>query len=251
MRIVFAALTALLLGGGQASGQGPAAAEREEQDDDAYAARREQMVKEQIASGAHGRLVQDSLVLSAMRRVPRHAFVPAEYAHLAYTDQPLPIAAGQTISQPFIVALMTELAQVHPGARVLEIGTGSGYQAAVLAEITDAVYSIEIIEELARSAQRTLRKLGYGVHVRVGDGFFGWPEEVPFDAILVTAAAPRVPDPLVAQLAEGGRLVIPIGETFQELYVFRKSKGKLTRDAVIPVRFVPMTGQIQETVEQP
>lgn len=217
-----------------------------EERDDPYAAWREQMVREQIASGMHGFAVRDPLVLKAMRRVPRHAFVLPAYRHLAYLDSPLPIAAGQTISQPFIVALMTELAAISPGERVLEIGTGSGYQAAVLASITRPVYSIEIIDELATQAQKTLQSLGYDVQVRVGDGYLGWPEAAPFDAILVTAAAPYVPQPLVDQLAVGGRLVIPLGEDAQTLHVFHRSEAGLTPEAVIPVQFVPMTGLIQD-----
>jgi protein-L-isoaspartate(D-aspartate) O-methyltransferase len=230
-------------------GRGSAVAQDQDRLKDAYTAARERMVTEQIASGVHGRAVTDPRVLGAMRRVPRHAFVLPDYRHLAYSDQPLPVAAGQTISQPFIVALMTELAEVRSGDRVLEIGTGSGYQAAVLASMTDAVYSIEIIEGLARSAERTLSTLGYKVHIRVGDGFFGWPEAAPFDAILVTAAAPRVPQPLIDQLAAGGRLVIPLGDVIQELYVFRKTNDTLAQERVIPVRFVPMTGFIESVNE--
>lgn len=229
---------------------GPGGAVAQEPAPDAYAAARERMVAEQIASGAQRRPVTDPRVLDAMRRVPRHAFVLPEYSHLAYTDQPLPIEAGQTISQPYIVALMTELAEVRSGDRVLEIGTGSGYQAAVLASLTDEVYSIEIIEALARRAEATLKALGYTVHVRAGDGFFGWPEAAPFDAILVTAAAPRLPQRLIDQLAEGGRLVIPLGEVFQELAVFRKTEGSLVEERVIPVRFVPMTGAIESADER-
>jgi len=224
----------------------PATLAEEQVPGDPSAAQREQMVREQIASGVHGVAVRDPLVLNAMRRVQRHSFVPPAYRHLAYTDAALPIAAEQTISQPFIVALMTELARVRPGSRVLEIGTGSGYQAAVLATITSDVYSIEIIEALASQAQETLRSLGYNAQVRLGDGYLGWPEAAPFDAILVTAAAPRLPPPLVEQLAVGGHLVIPLGETFQELYVFHKTERGLTQDAVIPVQFVPMTGLVQE-----
>jgi protein-L-isoaspartate(D-aspartate) O-methyltransferase len=180
-----------------------------------------------------------------MRRVPREAFVPLRYQGSAYHDGPLPIGEGQTISQPYIVALMTELAEVAPGDRVLEIGTGSGYQAAVLAELTDAVYSIEILEPLARRAEALLRTLGYRVEVRIGDGFFGWPEAAPFDAIVVTASAPRVPKLLVDQLADGGRLVIPIGETFQDLYLFRRTGEGLTQERIVPVVFVPMTGAVE------
>lgn len=216
---------------------------------DAYAALRERMVTEQIASGLHGTAIRDPLVLDAMRRVPRHLFVPVAYQPKAYADMPLPIGDGQTISQPFIVALMTELAQVRPGTRVLEIGTGSGYQAAALASITEEVYSIEILEPLATRADETLRELGYAVHVRVGDGYLGWPEAAPFDAVLVTAAAPRVPEPLLEQLAEGGRLVMPLGDAFQELYVFHKVAGGVRQEAVIPVRFVPMVGLVEHPAE--
>lgn len=215
---------------------------------DTYEELRGRMIQEQIASGADGRLpVRDSRVLAAMRQVPRHLFVPAEVRHLAYTDQPLPIGEGQTISQPYIVALMTELAQLEPGEKALEIGTGSGYQAAVLAAITEEVYSIEILEPLARRAEQTLRDAGVtSVRIRAGDGYLGWPEAAPFDAILVTAAAPRVPQPLVDQLAMNGRLVLPLGELFQELIVLTRTPAGVQEERVIPVRFVPMVGQVQE-----
>ena len=214
---------------------------------DPYARLRQRMVSEQIAAGPNGRIpVRAPRVLQAMRTVPRHFFVPEDMRDLAYTDQPLPIGEDQTISQPYIVALMTELAQVEPGEKVLEIGTGSGYQAAVLAQLTDRVYSIEILEPLARRAEQTLQWLGVtAVRVRAGDGYLGWPEEAPFDAILITAAAPRVPQPLVEQLAEGGRLVLPLGELWQELVVFTRTPEGLAREQVIPVRFVPMVGQVQ------
>jgi len=218
-------------------------------DETGFAEQRARMVAEQLASGRHGTVIRDPRVLAAMGRVPRHAFVLPGFEALAYADHPLPIAHEQTISQPFIVALMTELAEISPGERVLEIGTGSGYQAAVLAEITDEVYSIEIVEPLAERARQRLRTLGYLVHVRAGDGYLGWPEAAPFDAILVTAAAPRVPQPLVEQLADEGRLVIPLGERVQELVVFHKTAGDVVRQAVIPVRFVPMVGQVEEPVE--
>jgi protein-L-isoaspartate(D-aspartate) O-methyltransferase len=230
----------------------------------AYAEERARMVAEQIEA----RGIEDPSVLEAMRRVPRHAFVQPGSERLAYTDQPLPISAGQTISQPYIVALMTTLAEVRPGDRVLEIGTGSGYQAAVLAQLTGQVYSIEIIEELAVRADETLRALGADVQVRVGDGFYGWPEAAPFDAILVTAAAPRVPERLLAQLATGGRLVIPLEQEAQahpadplpdlpwlrpaqELAVFRKAAdGTIAQERIIPVRFVPMTGAVESAAER-
>ncbi|MBI4323148.1 MAG: protein-L-isoaspartate(D-aspartate) O-methyltransferase [Candidatus Omnitrophica bacterium] len=185
-------------------------------------------------------------VLEAMRAVPRHRFVPPELQAFAYEDRPLPIGEGQTISQPYIVALMTELADLKPHQKVLEIGTGSGYQAAVLARLTDRVYTIELIDALARRAKHTLLELGLtSIHVQVGDGYLGWPEEAPFDAIIVTAAAPTLPEPLVEQLAVRGRLVIPMGEDEQELVVFRKKTKGLVREVVIPVRFVPMMGRIQ------
>ncbi len=207
----------------------------------AYEAARQRMIAEQLEA----REIVDPRVLAAMKNVPRHEFVPAgERAH-AYEDRPLPIGEGQTISQPYIVALMTQLAAVGPGAKVLEVGTGSGYQAAVLAACGAAVYSIEIVDVLARRAQHDLARLGVqGVHVRSGDGYRGWPEVAPFDAIVVTAAAPRVPPDLLSQLRIGGRLVIPVGETGQEqtLQVHtRTERGVEVRD-VVPVRFVPMTG---------
>jgi protein-L-isoaspartate(D-aspartate) O-methyltransferase len=209
-----------------------------------FDAAREAMVRDQIAA----RGVTDSAVLGAMRRVPRHKFVPALLLPLAYNDQPLPIGEGQTISQPFIVALMTERLQVRPGQRVLEIGTGSGYQAAVLAELGVEVYSIEIIETLASEARAVLTRLGYDtVHVRAGDGYLGWPEAAPFDGIIVTAAPPRVPQPLINQLKPGGRLVVPEGVREQTLVVYTKTPdGQLRRESVGSVRFVPMTGRAQE-----
>ncbi len=185
-------------------------------------------------------------VLAALREVPRHAFVPAEHQALAYRNHPLPIGGGQTISQPYIVAIMSQLLGVDPGDRVFELGTGSGYQAAVLAAIGVDVYTVEIVPELAKRAQRTLAGLGYtGVQVRAGDGWKGWPEAAPFDGILVTAAAPRVPEPLIDQLKTGGRLVIPVGEPWdiQELAVYEKdAAGRLRGKALLPVRFVPVTG---------
>ena len=200
------------------------------------------MVEEQIAE----RGIRDARVLEAMRRVPRHLFVSAEQQELAYADHPLPIGFGQTISQPYIVALMTELAKVGPEDNVLEIGTGSGYQAAVLAVLAKHVYTIEYIEGLGVSAKEHLKRLNYhNVEVRVGDGYLGWPEHQPFDAILVTAAIDKVPEPLVQQLNKGGRLVIPIGtaEEVQTLSVLEKDQqGKMTRREVIPVRFVPFLG---------
>lgn len=204
-----------------------------------FEAQRMAMVQQQIRA----RGVADKRVLSAMARVPRHEFVPAEQRPYAYEDRPLPIGEGQTISQPYIVALMTELLELEAGDRVLEIGTGSGYQAAILAELTAHVYTIEILPKLAQRAEQTLRRLGYGqVKVKAGDGYLGWPERAPFDAIIVTCAPERVPEPLREQLKEGGRMVIPVGPqwTGQTLYLLRKQGGDLEQKAVIPVRFVPM-----------
>lgn len=204
---------------------------------DAQAGERARMVTEQIAA----RGVRNAAVLAAMSKVPRHEFVPARWREEAYADHPLPIGAGQTISQPYIVALMTELAAVGPGARVLEVGTGSGYQAAVLATLGAEVWTIEIVDSLARSAQATLARLGYDrVHARTGDGYRGWPEAAPFEAIIVTAAPPEVPAALLAQLAPGGRLVIPVGSAEQELQVHERTADGMRVRRVTPVRFVPM-----------
>lgn len=204
---------------------------------------RETMVERQIVS----RGVKDHRVLDAMRKVPRHRFVPADLASRAYEDNPLPIGWGQTISQPYIVALMTELLDLEPGDKVLEVGSGSGYQAAVLAEIAGAVFTIEIVPELAEVASRNLEACGHGdVRVRAGDGYRGWPDEAPFQAIIVTAAPDHVPRPLLEQLDEGGRLVIPVGDVYQELVVLTKENGAVRRRSTIPVRFVPMTGEAEE-----
>ncbi len=205
---------------------------------------RRQMVEETIVA----RGVRDSLVLRAMLTVPRHRFVPARHLRRAYGDHPLPIGAGQTISQPYIVALMSELLELTPGQRVLEVGTGSGYQAAVLAELTDQVYTIEIVESLAASAARLLGELGYAqVQTRVGDGYRGWPEAAPFDAIIVTAAPDHIPPPLIEQLRPGGRLVIPVGDDLLELVqITRQADGSTRTERVIPVRFVPMTGEAEQ-----
>jgi protein-L-isoaspartate(D-aspartate) O-methyltransferase len=207
-----------------------------EQPDDVARAR-EAMVVGQIEA----RGVRDAAVLRAMRTIPRHEFVRSPERPYAYEDHPLPIGHDQTISQPYIVAFMSELAAVRPGARVLEIGTGSGYQAAVLAEMGADVYSIEIVEPLAAEARVTLDRLGYGrIHLRTGDGHRGWPEAAPFDAILVTAAAATVPPALLEQLAVGGRLVIPVGDWDQELEVHRRRESGVTVERVLPVRFVPL-----------
>ncbi len=202
---------------------------------------RGEMVKAQIAA----RGVTDEQVLTAMNEVPRHEFVPEDARPYAYQDSPQPIGHGQTISQPYIVAFMTEKLAPRKTDRVLEIGTGSGYQAAVLSSLVQDVYSIEIIDELADKAARTLARLGYqNVHVRSGDGFRGWPEHAPFDAVIVTCAPDEIPEPLIDQLKDGGRMVIPVGDaTSQTLYVFEKRSGKLEQKEVLPVRFVPMTGE--------
>jgi protein-L-isoaspartate(D-aspartate) O-methyltransferase len=215
--------------------------------DDNRAAEREAMVAQQVAA----RGIASPGVLAAMRRVPRHLFVPPAWLQDAYADQPLPIGHQQTISQPYIVALMTELAGVAAGDRVLEVGTGSGYQAAVLAELGCQVFSVEIVEPLAREAATRLAKLGYAaVQVRAGDGYAGWPEAAPFAAILVTAAPPRIPEPLLAQLAPGGKLVVPVGEGVQELTVVTRTAAGYQRRAVLPVRFVPMTGAVRGSPPQ-
>ena len=200
---------------------------------------REEMVKEQIEK----RGVKNPRVLAALQAVPRHRFVPELLHDIAYSDGPLPIGEGQTISQPYIVAFMTELADIQPGEKVLEVGTGSGYQAAVLAELTSEVYTIEILPGLAARAKANLESTGYAqVKTRVGDGYLGWPEAAPFDAILVTAAADHVPQPLIDQLAERGVLVIPVGKAggLQELQRLRKRKGKMTTEKILPVVFVPL-----------
>lgn len=236
-------LVALAIGGAQAV-------------DEAGPERSRQAMRDEVARMAAetafetGRERLDARVLDAMGRVPRHRFVPGHLAPAAYENRPLPIGHGQTISQPYIVALMTDLLRLRPGERVLEIGTGSGYQAAVLAEILGRdhphVYSMEIIEPLGQRAQATLRREGYAqVKVRLGDGYHGWPEAAPFDAIIVTAAASHIPPPLVRQMKPGGRMVIPVGTQFftQHLLLVEKdAKGGVTTRQILPVRFVPLTG---------
>jgi protein-L-isoaspartate(D-aspartate) O-methyltransferase len=198
------------------------------------------MVENQIEA----RDITDPAVLEAMRTVPRHLFVPADHLNQAYNDHPLPIGYGQTISQPFIVALMTDLVDLQAGERALEIGTGSGYQAAILAQVTDEVYTIEIIPELAERAQQTFDRLGYEqITAKQADGYHGWPEQAPFDAILVTAAPDHVPQPLVNQMADGGRMVIPIGPPggYQSLWVLERQGAEVLRTNWGGVRFVPLT----------
>ena len=203
--------------------------------------KRHNMVVSQLAD----RGIANRDVLDAMRTVPRHAFVPHALEEQAYADWPLPIGCDQTISQPFIVAYMTETLHVKKRDKVLEIGTGSGYQAAVLAHMGIDVYSIEIIPKLGERAVSTLAGLGYLVHCRIADGYLGWPAHAPFDGIIVTAAPPRIPEPLVQQLKEGGRMVIPVGRVEQTLGVYRKQGDRLVGRQTLPVRFVPMTGSAQ------
>ncbi len=202
---------------------------------------RQKMVQEQLVP----RGIKDGRVLAAMAKVQREEFVPADSRAATYEDGPLPIGHGQTISQPYIVAFMTEQLRLSPKDRVLEIGTGSGYQAAILAELAGEVYTIEIVEALAKNAEATLQRLGYkNVHLKVGDGYKGWPEYAPFDAIIVTCAPDKVPQPLTDQLKEGGRMIIPVGDRFaQQLYLLEKKNGQLKKSVTLPVRFVPMAGE--------
>lgn len=210
--------------------------------DDEHAAERRRMIEGIRAAG-----LKDASALAAVEAVPRHRFVPDREQHAAYEDRPLPIGLGQTISSPSIVALMTSLLDIDPGDRILEVGTGSGYQAAVLSRLAKDVYTIEIIKSLGEQARRTLADLGYSnVHVRIGDGYKGWPDAAPFDGIIVTAAPPRIPEPLLRQLKAGGKLVIPVGAGFQDLVVLTKRRdGGFDRRNVLPVLFVPMTGEAQ------
>jgi protein-L-isoaspartate(D-aspartate) O-methyltransferase len=205
------------------------------------------MVREQLMPA--GRDITHAGVLAAMARFPRHELVPEAIRNLAYADAPLPISHNQTISQPYIVALMTQSLDPRPTDRVLEIGTGSGYQAAILAQLVQTVYTIEIVEPLAQRATADLARLGcVNVFVRAGDGCHGWPEAAPFDAVIVTCAPDHVPEPLVAQLRDGGRMIIPVGPDggVQELILLTRRDGILHRQAVLPVRFVPMTGAVRE-----
>ena len=209
------------------------------QDEVAFARARQEMVERQLK----GRDITDARVLAAMGKVPRHRFVRPALATEAYTDRALPIEEGQTISQPYIVALMTQLLELNGPERVLEVGTGSGYQAAVLAELVTRVYTIEILPELAKTAAARLAALGYtNVQVQAGDGYQGWPDHAPFDAIIVTAGASHIPQPLVSQLKEGGRLVIPVdaAASYQQLIQCRKERGRLITKVIAPVRFVPL-----------
>ena len=212
--------------------------------DDPFAPARQRMVSK-LATFERG--ITNARVLAAMGKVPRHEFVPEHLRSQAYQNRPLPIGHGQPISEPYVVAFMTEKIEPKPADRVLEIGTGSGYQAAVLAELTAEVYTIEIIEDLANRAAATLQRLGYAnIHARAGDGYKGWPEAAPFDAIIVTCAPEKVPQPLIDQLKDGGRMIIPVGSSSkQRLVLLHKHDGKLDRQAVLPIHFVPMTGEAQ------
>lgn len=205
----------------------------------------ERLRQEMVDTQIRGRAVTHPELLRAMAAVPRHNFVPKAVQGLAYNDRALPIGLGQTISQPYVVALMTELLDLKPGQRALEIGTGSGYQAAVLAEMGVQVYTIEIVPELGRQAEKVLADLGYArVHVRIGDGFKGWPSEAPFDGIIVTCAPSRIPEPLKEQLAEGGRMVIPVGgDTIQQLVLLTRRHGRIEQKEIVDVRFVPMVDE--------
>jgi protein-L-isoaspartate(D-aspartate) O-methyltransferase len=227
------------------TGRGTAAPSLAAAGTDPYALARRRMVAEQLVSP--GRDITNARVLAVMGRVPRHEFVPERLRVDAYADHPLPIGHGQTISQPYIVAFMTEQLDPKPSDRVLEIGTGSGYQAAVLAEMVAQVYTVEIVEDLAQRAAADLKRFGYtNVNVRTGDGYQGWAEAAPFDSIIVTCAPERVPQPLIDQLKEGGRMIIPVGRIWnQELVLLRKRGAKLEQQAVLPVSFVPMTGEAE------
>lgn len=216
-----------------------------------YASLRKAMIEEieqdVIATSRHlNKEILDKRVLSAMEEIPRHLFVPREQLANAYENRPLPIGFGQTISQPYIVAIMTDLLKPKANQRILEIGTGSGYQAAVLAELADEVYTMEIIDGLGKIAAIRFKKLGYkNIHARMGDGYFGWPEQAPFDAIIVTAAASHIPPPLINQLKPGGKMMIPVGGKFmvQQLVLIEKDqRGDITTRQILPVRFVPLTG---------
>jgi protein-L-isoaspartate(D-aspartate) O-methyltransferase len=214
-------------------------------DEEQFTAERMQLVEQGIVALG----VSDPLTIEAMRAVPRHKFVPPEFLHLAYANRPLPIGYGQTISQPYIVAAMTEALELEPGDKVLEIGAGSGYQAAVLAEIVDEVYTIEIVGELAELSAERLAALGYdNVEVMHGDGYFGWEEHAPFDAIIVTAAPDHVPPPLRSQLADGGRMVIPVGPPggYQELWLVERHGDEFTTTSLMGVQFVPFTREMRE-----
>lgn len=224
-----------------ACGQAPLPAEFERQEE------RRRMVQGQLET----RGIQDRAVLRAMLQVPRHRFVPEPYTDMAYQDSALPIGWQQTISQPYIVAFMSAALEVRPGQKILEIGTGSGYQAAILAELGAEVYSIEILQPLAERAAQTLEACGYSqIRLRLGDGYQGWPEEAPFDAVILTAAPDHVPEPLRDQVAEGGRLLLPLGDASQELILLTRQGDRFQEKRLAPVRFVPMTGEAQQPGER-
>jgi protein-L-isoaspartate(D-aspartate) O-methyltransferase len=213
-----------------------------------FTAERQKMVEQQLKP----RGIKDERVLAAMAKVPREEFVPENLRDKGYSDSALPIGQDQTISQPFIVAFMTEQLQLQPTDRILEIGTGSGYQTAVLAELVKDVYTIEIVEPLAKDASARLTRLGYSnAHVKVGDGYEGWPDVAPFDAIIVTCAPDKVPQPLTQQLKENGRMIVPVGSGMeQQLFLLEKKDGQLAQTAILPVRFVPMVGQAAKKSDQ-
>lgn len=207
----------------------------------------EQMRTRMVEYQIQARGVKDSRVLEVMKKVPRHLFVPKNLKDQAYNDEPLPIGAGQTISQPYIVAYMTEQLQLKGDEKVLEIGTGSGYQAAVIAELAKELYTIEIIPDLSQKAQEVLKDLNYqNIYYKIGNGYFGWPEKAPFDAVIVTAAPEKMPEPLIEQLKIGGRMIIPVGDFFQELYLITKEEKGIKKSRKLPVRFVPLQEEPSE-----
>ena len=244
MRFVRWAFLGFLIGTMLGAGQGRAQGQRAAYNLTAEEARTRMVDEEIVAAG-----VKNPRVIAAMRATPRHEFVPANLRPNSYYDMALPIGEGQTISPPFIVAYMTESIDPQPTDKVLEIGTGSGYQAAVLSGLVQEVYTIEIVKSLGKRAAKTLKRLKYeNVHTKVGDGYLGWPEHAPFDKIIVTCSPEKVPQPLVDQLKEGGRIVVPVGERYQQtLYLLKKTDGKMLRETLLPVVFVPMTGKAEET----
>ncbi len=236
-------LVYLLLAGVITGGCSKVSSEKKKEQISGFEKLRHQMVEYQIRR----RGVEDERVLQAMEKVPRHLFVPEHLREQAYADEPLPIGYGQTISQPYIVAYMTEQLKLQGDEQVLEIGTGSGYQAAILAELCDSVFTIEIVPELSRRAREVIHQLGYtNVQFRIGDGYRGWPEKAPFDAIIVTAAPDHVPQPLVEQLKIGGRMIIPVGDFYQDLYLITRTETGIHKERKLPVRFVPMKGEAEK-----